>query len=410
MGERNAFIALAQGEGANIRELCRRFEISPPTAYKWLARYREDGWEALADQSRRPKTSPERTAAPMEAAVLAVRAAHPAWGGRKIRAWLEARRSRQAGTAATAVAAVPAASTVTEILRRHGRLDPTTAAQHRAWQRFEHPRPNALWQMDFKGHFPLVAGATPRHTSAATEPVRHAGSVLGMPRCHPLTILDDHSRFALAVDACGNERDGTVRERLMAVFRRYGLPERMLMDNGSPWGDAGDQPYTALTVWLLRLGIAVSHGRPRHPQTQGKEERFHRTLRAEVLQGRTFSDLVSCQRAFDTWRQLYNTERPHQALGMAVPLSRYQVSPRAFPETLPPLEYSAGDLVRIVHAKGLVLVHGRAYRLSKAFRGQPVALRPTTTDGRFAVYFGTHPIAHLDRRCAPDAPDAVVMC
>src|SRR3984893_8234164 len=259
MSQREEFILLALHDGANVRQLCRRFSISAKTAYKWLARYAAGGTEALADHSRRPRTTPGQTSAEVEAAVLAVREQHPAWGGRKIRARLQT----------LGEADVPAASTITAILRRHGLIDPDEAAQHRAFERFEHAAPNDLWQMDFKGHVAMADGR----------------------RCHPLTVLDDHSRYAVGLRACADERGPTVQEELTKLFRVYGLPRRMLMDNGSPWGDEGGQPYTAFTVWLLRLDVAVSHGRPYHPQTQGKDERFHRTLRAEVLRERPVGGL-----------------------------------------------------------------------------------------------------------------------
>ena len=185
--------------------------------------------------------------------------------------------------------------------------------------------------MDFKGHFPLLAGG----------------------RCHPLTLLDDHSRFCLGLEACTNERYRTVQAHLTQLFTRYGLPRTILADNGPPWG-AGTTPpvHTALTSWLLRLGVRVIHGRPYHPQTQGKEERFHRTLQAEVLRDRTFLDLATCQAHFTHWRTVYNCERPHEALGDQPPVSRYQPSPRPFPAELPPIEYAPGTTVRQVQDKG----------------------------------------------------------
>jgi transposase InsO family protein len=128
-------------------------------------------------------------------------------------------------------------------------------------------------------------------------------------RCHPLTVVDDHSRYALGVEACENEQDATVRESLIRIFRRYGLPFVLLMDNGSPWADPDG--LTMFEVWLIRLGVRVAHGRPRHPQTQGKDERFNRSLKAEVLNRCSYRDLPECQRAFDRWRHIYNHERPH---------------------------------------------------------------------------------------------------
>tara|TARA_B100002003_G_scaffold246749_1_gene277049 strand:+ start:195 stop:1193 length:999 start_codon:yes stop_codon:yes gene_type:complete len=328
-------------------------------------RFRERSEEGLVDLPRRPRYSPFRTPAEIEQAVLAAREAHPAWGARKLRAWLLGKGHEW----------MPSPSTITAILKRHGRIDPAEGPKHRAWQRFERQAPNELWQMDFKGHFPLNKG-----------------------RCHPLTVLDDHSRFALGLDACGDEQGETVRGRLTSIFRRYGLPDRMIMDNGSPWGFDHDHPYTPLTVWLLRLGIGVSHGRPYHPQTQGKDERFHRTMTAEVLQGRNFTDLAYCQKVFDHWRDVYNLERPHEALGLLTPASKYEVSHRPFPDILPPLEYGPGDLVRRVQDKGRISVFGRIFKIGKAFRGMTVALRPTTTDGVWDVFFSIHAIAQLDLR------------
>jgi transposase InsO family protein len=329
------FVTLASAEGANVREQCRRFGISPTTGYKLLARYRAAGPAGLADRSRRPRASPGRTPPAVEAAVLALRDAHPAWGPRKLR-----RRLLDLGHGA-----VPGPSTVAAILRRHGRVDPAVAAAHRPWQRFEHPAPNALWQVDFKGHVPLDVG-----------------------RCHPLSALDDHSRFALGLAACGDERGATAQAALTAVFRRYGLPERLLLDNGPAWrGDWGG-PLAPLVVWLLRLGVAVSHGRPAHPQTQGKVERFHRTLAAEPFRSRRFPDLAAAQAGFDAWRDVYNLERPHHALALATPASRYRPSLRPFPEALPAIEYGPDDLVRKVGGKGEVWLP----------RGRRRMIRPST--------------------------------
>ena len=304
MSQRLEFVVLASQPGSNRRELCRRFRISPTTAYKWLRRYAREGVPALADRSRRPHHSPRQTRAEQEALVVAVRDEHPRWGGRKIR-----RRLTDLGHAG-----VPAPSTITSIVRRSGRALGAPGVVPTAWQRFEAAAPNALWQMDFKGHFAL----------------RHG-------RCHPLTIIDDHSRFAVGLRACDNEQGATVQAELTALFERYGLPEAMVMDNGAPWRGPG-ATLSTLEVWLLRLGIHVRHGRPYHPQTQGKDERFHRTLKAEVLSNRAFVDLAHVQRHFDPWRDVYNLERPHDSLGLATPASRYQPSWRRWPTHLPQIE------------------------------------------------------------------------
>lgn len=365
MDLRREFLFLSVQEGSNVSDLCRRYGISRKTGYKWRGRA-GSGDGDVSDRSRRPHGSPWRTSAAMEAAVLAVRGEHPRWGGRKI-----ARRLEDLG-----LADVPAPSTVTAILRRHGiALEQSTTAG--PFQRFERDRPNELWQMDFKGHIALAQG-----------------------RCHPLTVLDDHSRFSLCLMACANEQGTTVEGHLVAAFRRYGLPEWIITDNGAPWGDTADRPYTPLGVWLLRLGIGISHSRPLHPQTMGKDERFHRTLKAEVLGGPPFADLARCQQAFDRWRHVYNTERPHDALGLAVPASRYAPSPRLFPERLPPIEYGTGHAVRRVQQGGWISFKGHGFRLPKAFAGYPVGLVPTATDGQWTVIFASRRIAQIDLRDA----------
>jgi len=368
MSLRRELVELAKNSGVGVRELCRRFEISPKTAYKWINRYRVLGESELQDQSRKPLRSPGKTSAAIEDQVLRMRQSHPAWGGRKIRARLKA----------LGISDIPATSTITDILRRHGQIDPMQSAKHTAWTRFEHPRPNDLWQMDFKGHFALSSG-----------------------RCHPLTGLDDHSRFALGLEACADEKGQTVKSQLEGWFRRYGLPWRILMDNGAPWRGDPEAGYSALSVWLMRLGVSVTHGRPYHPQTQGKDERFHRTLEAELLKGKAFRDLLHCQEHFNRWREMYNHERPHEALGMAVPATRYQPSPRAFPETLPRIEYAPGQKIRRVWDGGWFNFEGRTIRIGKAFEGYPVALRTTTADGIYEVVFCQEIVMKLNLKEIP---------
>jgi transposase InsO family protein len=366
MDQREEFCRLASTPGANRRELCRRWGVAPATAYKWLTRYDVLGREGLADRPRRPGSSPWRTAQAVELAVLAVRERHPAWGGRKIRRVLQV----------DGVADPPSASTITEILRRHDRLDGPGTGEARAFTRFEHEAPNDLWQMDFKGHF-----------------------ALGQGRCHPLTVLDDHSRYALEIGACADEQGDTVRARLERVFDRHGLPWRILADNGPPWGTAGsDQKHTPLTVWLLDLGVGVVHGRPYHPQTQGKDERFHRTLKAEVLDGRVLADLHAAQHAFETWREVYNTRRPHEALDLATPASRYRMSQRPMPEAVEPPEYEPGAHVRKVQNGGWLAFKGRQVNCPKAFAGRRLALRATDTDGLFDLCYRSHVLSQVDLR------------
>jgi transposase InsO family protein len=362
MSLKQEFLFLTKQPGSNFSQLCQRFGISRKTGYKWRRRYEKNGAAGLADRSRRPQQSPRRSAPGLEQQALTIRD-ETGWGARKIKWCLE-----------TAGQGPVAKSTVHSILDRHGRVPQSPDQRARCDQRFEHERPNQLWQMDFKGHYQLGNRA----------------------RCHPLTVLDDHSRYALCLQACRDERTGTVKEQLTATFRLYGLPEGMLMDNGAPWGHDREHPYTSLTVWLLHLGVKVVHIRPYHPQTQGKDERFHRTLKVELLAHRTFGDFECMQSGFDRWRHRYNHQRPHEALGMAVPASRYQVSHRSFPEQLPPLEYGAIDQVRKVQTDGKIFFRNREFRVGKAFRGNPVAVRPTTEDGIYDVYFATHKISAID--------------
>jgi transposase InsO family protein len=369
MSLREEFVELAGREDANIRALCRRYDISPTTGYQWLARHRADGAAGLADRSRRPHASPARTEAALESAVLALREAHPTWGGRKL-----ARRLQDLGQAD-----VPAPSTITAILQRHGLIDPAAALTHRPVQRFEAAAPNDCWQLDFTGHFALDHG-----------------------RCHPLPVLDDHSRFALGLAACADEQGSTVRTHLTDLFRRYGLPWRLLCDNGPPWGNAGAaHQLTTLGVWLIRLGVEVLHGRPWHPQTQGKVERLNGTLTIDVIDRRRFADLAAVQTAFDAWRASYNQERPHEALGLATPISRYVPSPRRFPETLPEVVYAPGDAVRKVDAAGQISWQGTPWKLSIALAGQLVGVRPTLVDRVVEVRFCHHLVRTLDQRAGP---------
>ena len=366
MSLRTEFIHLAQLENANISELCRRFGISRKTGYKWLKRYQAEGESGLADRSRRPHHSPRRSSTEVEAAVVSVRETYPAWGGRKIKAYLERKGQPQ----------VPSASTVTAILRRKEQIDEEEAQKHRAFERFEMEQPNELWQMDFKGYFSLEEGGY----------------------CHPLTVLDDHSRFLVGLKACPNETRTTVQEQLTGIFRCYGLPDRMLMDNGSPWGDDRESRHTVLTAWLIRLGIDISHGRPYHPQTQGKDERLHRTLQEELLSRHTLNNLPHCQLHFDQWRDIYNFERPHEALDLQPPASCYQPSSRPFPEVLPPILYDTSDIVRKVDKSGKIYFDGHSFRVGKAFRFNPVAIRPTQQDGNYEVYFCQLKVAQFSLR------------
>jgi transposase InsO family protein len=357
---REELCRLALQEGVNRRELCRQRKVQPRILYKWLDRYRREGVGGLSDRSRRPHRSPSQTEPEMEAAVLAVRRENPVWGGRKIGASLE----RQGLSA-------PSASTITEILHRHGQ--PMVGPGQKPWKRFEHAAPNVLWQMDFKGDV-----------------------AFGKGRLHPLTVVDDHSRYAVVLHATDNERHQTVQNAVQAAFERYGLPEIILTDNGSPWGGAAERTLTKLGVWLIEHGVAPWHSAPFHPQSHGKNERFNRTLKIELLDDHDFADLVQAQQAFDAWRHRYNYHRPHDALELAVPADRYRPSLRRFKPEVEPFQYQPGDIMRSVDVAANISFQGRRLKASKALVGKRVAVRPTERDGVFDLLFRHVTVKSID--------------
>lgn len=367
--QRFEFVQFARHPHPNIRELSRRFSISPSTAYKWIERFERHGLEGLTDRSRRPLHSPAQTSPETELLVLDLHHRFPCWGPRKLHHLLREQDSRHHP---------PAVSTIAAILKRHACRVLSDATSQAPYQRFSHQTPNQLWQMDFKGDFPLARGG----------------------RCFPFTLLDDHSRFALVLRACPSVNRSQVQPALQNAFQRYGLPDRILCDNAPPWASPAPLGrFTGLGVWLLRLGVDLTHGRPYHPQTQGKCERFHRTFKVELLNRTTpWRNLSHCQTQFDQWRHLYNQLRPHQALEMAPPASRYQPSARPLPATLPPIQYLPGDFIRRVKSKGEITFQNHFFFIGQAFCGLPIALRPMAQDGLFALFFSWKQLGSLDLR------------
>lgn len=362
MSSRLEFVLLTQKAGANISAICEQFGISRKTGYKWIARYAADGESGLQEKSRRPHTSPTMSASTLEKAVIELHLRYPYWGARKLYDLLPSSVDR------------PHHSTIDAILSRNGlHVEGAPTVVNKAPIRFEHEDPNLLWQMDFKGHFALTD--------------RAAG------RCHPLTILDDHSRYSLCLIACPNEQFSTVKAAIQATFERYGLPRRITADNGPPWG--GSSGLTQLAIWLIRVGVILSHSRPYHPQTQGKDERFHRTLKLELLDRQGFASIAGCQQAFDIWREQYNMVRPHHALGGDRPISRYSASNRRFNATLPPIEYDRDDAVRKVDRHGYISYKTRRIYVGEGLNSQSVAIRPTATDGMLDVYFCHHNVRQI---------------
>jgi len=366
MDQRQEFVILAKGKSISMSELCNRYQISRRTGYKWLARYEDYGQEGLNNQSKRPLNSPNQVDKKMEQQIISLRKRYPNWGSKKLRKLLEVSTSGLEGFEGP----LPARSTIQAVLKRNGLVSSSKSSAGNKWQRFEHDHPNDLWQMDFKGYFTTQSGII----------------------CYPLTILD-HSRFNLALEACANQKRQTVDQCLKRVFQQYGLPERILADNGSPWGGCrstyyqGFRLFTFLEKQLMLLGIQMVHGRPLHPQTQGKEERFHRTMKTELLQLESFKNLDHCQKKFDQWREQYNCIRPHEAIDLQVPASLYHPSNKKYPDKIPKPIYDTNDIVRHVSDTGEIAFKGRRYKVGKAFIGDDVALRPTSLDGEYQVFF-----------------------
>jgi transposase InsO family protein len=330
-----------QQPGAKMVRVCRAFGISRTTGYKWQAREADaHSVTGLADRSRRPHRSPRRTSATTTRRVVALRTEY-GWGGEKLVPLLDAE----------GIAIAP--RTVDRIIQREGLTRPDSAPAA-ALTRFERAAPNDLWQMDAKGHYPL----------------RPHG------RCHPLSVLDDHSRYAVGLVALPALDSVGVQTALTACFERYGVPTAMLMDHGVPWWSATNEGgLTVLSVFLLKQGIRLLYGRVRHPQTQGKIERFHRTLGERLRWWGVPTDLCGFTAAFATFREEYNDVRPHEALAMQPPAARFAVSARAYVRDPPGWEYPPGSDVRRVTHQGMLAYGTNRFFVSQALAGELVACR-----------------------------------
>jgi len=328
--------------GMSVAEACRVHGVSRKTGYKWLAIREADPADPLLDRSRRPRRSPGRTDPACERRVLAVRDQY-GWGARKIHAFLHERGQDP-----------PSVRTVHQILRRHERVNAPTPAPRIADQRFERESCNELWQMDFKG--PLE---------------------IGRRRAHPLTLIDDHSRYLLRLTLCDDHTQKALWALLWATFGDVGLPTALLCDNEFASRHAVPRSISWFDSQLLRLGVEPIHGRPYHPQTQGKIERLHRTLEEE-LYPRTRRDCVDHFNAdAEQWRWIYNTQRPHQALGDKPPLTRWRPSPRRRPQTLPEPTYPDDMEIRKVGQVGDIRWKKHRILAGRGLAGQPVGVRET---------------------------------
>ena len=360
--QREEFVRRVLSGERGKSSLCREYGISRPTGDKWIKRFQ--GGETMQNQSRAPFRTPNKTDALTEAAIVSVRRKHPAIGAKKLKRMLENKGEF-----------APAYSTINAILHRHGLITKEASAAATPHIRFEKKYPNEMWQTDFKGHFAMKNGK----------------------RCHPLTVLDDHSRFCLCIDAKENERGDGTRESFKRIFERHGLPETLLCDNGNPWGTVQSTGYTGFEVWLMDFGILTKHCRIRHPQTQGKDERFNGTLLRERIKYREYEDFTHAQRDFDEYRDFYNYERPHHALSMGTPSERYRDSNCKLPQRIEEWVYGADVQVRQVKSSGYLTFRGQGYFLSEAFGGKMIGLREAEDEtGAFLVLYRQFCIAKLN--------------
>ena len=342
--------------------LCREYGISRPTGDKWIQRYLEN--EPLCDQSRKPHITANRISDNMESLIVQYRLKYPVFGAAKLR-----RIMLNDG-----VTSVPCAKTINNVLNRHGLITREASQAATPYTRFNKSRSNEMWQADYKGHFRME----------------------NAQRCHPLNIIDDYSRFNLCCEAQSTETFQEIQPVMIRLFREYGMPETFLCDNGNPWGTSQSVGFTAFEVWMMELGILVLHGRPRHPQTQGKDESFNRSFTRECLKLQTFQNMNDAQQKFDAYRQLYNNIRPHHALEMAVPSSRYEKSQREYPKEIIPWEYGDGYTVVKVKDTGYFNFRGQGYFLSEGFRGKKIGIRASHIVGQFTLEFRQFKIARLD--------------
>lgn len=345
--QRSAFVHLVLSDGVSMARACRRFAISRKTGYKWLARWRAQG--GLEDLPRRPLHSPRRTSAELEEAILQVRDRY-GWGARKIFAFLT-----EHGLA------MPSIRTVGNILSRRGRIGPAPALKP-PMQPFERGAPNELWQLDFKG--PLELCRRPYM---------------------PFSILDDHSRYCLALRLCRDVKTTTAWDILWETFAQAGLPREILCDGGFRARGPAGPGLCWFEGMLIRVGVRPVHGRPYHPQTQGKVERFHGSIEREFLPRACSESPESFAEGLESWRQLYNFIRPHQAIGDVPPVRRWSPSPRRRPERLPEAHYPDGSTLRKVSTVGDVRYKGWRILVGRGVSGQMVRIEQT--DSEVHVYY-----------------------
>lgn len=361
---REKFVKEALAQSKTKSALCKEYGISRVTGDKWIKRYLSG--DTLYDHSRKPFHSPGKTDEAVEAAILEYRRAHSAIGAAKIKRILEDK----------GLEGLPSARTVNNILRRNGMITKEASDAATPYIRFQKETPNEMWQADYKGHFAMRDGT----------------------RCHPLNIIDDCSRYNLCCEAMQTETFAEIKPVMIRIFQQYGLPRTLLCDNGNPWGTQQTPGYTNFEVWLMELGILTLHGRFRHPQTQGKEESFNRSMTKELLKNAVISDLADAQRQFDEYRDFYNNERPHHSLKLDVPNRHYTRSIREYPAKISPWEYPEGAEIRKVRSSGYFNWNGQGYFLSEAFGGKEIMIQRSDADDCIRVIFRQFQIAKIDTK------------
>lgn len=368
VNERLRFVAQAQEGLYSIQELSLRYGVSRQTGYATVNRYAKLGVDGLKDGSHAPRHCPHRMPELMQELLLEARRAHPTWGPRKILAWLGPRYPEME---------LPAASTVGDLYSRE--LLVKRRPRRRNWGQPGRATvtvadPNDLWTIDFKGEFRTLDGVL----------------------CYPITIADAHTRFLLAVDGLPSTAHAGAQIVVDRVFREYGLPAVIRSDNGGPFATKAIAGLSRLSVWWTQLGIKHDRIEPGRPDQNGSHERMHLTLKQEAVVPPA-PDAQAQQERFDTFREEFDTERPHESLGMRTPGSLYTRSPRELPERLPEPEYPAHCIIRQVRANGILYFRDRSIFLSELLIGQMVALEEIA-DGVWSIYFYDLLLARLDER------------
>lgn len=355
--QRVRFVVSAKRGDKGMRALCEEFSISRPTGYEWLRRYTASGIAGVVEKSRRPRKSPTQTAPEIEDRVEELRRQRPDWGARKLQVLLA-----REGVDLPVI-------TVHRILLRRGLVREQDRFRT-AEERFERGAPNQLWQMDFK------------------SPVGWDAPV------GPLSVLDDHSRYAIALQGTWSTKAQPVKQRLIEAFESCGVPEEMLMDHGTPWWNMkAAAGWTWLTVWIMKQGIQMHFSGYRHPQTQGKVERFHGALSA-AMQRRGIPGGVERQMWLDEFRHEYNHERPHEALAMKTPAAVWSRSSRRYVAEPPAWEYEPGAEVHKLSSQGRLQLNRRGWEISRALAGEWVQV--VRVDGRALVYYCRSVVRELD--------------